>query len=60
MRLDWQNDLARAQFLFNAGKLAKSRSNRNIAHTKPVAAVQIVPIGMIEQNRKSLVKTVKP
>jgi hypothetical protein len=60
MRLDWHNDLACARFLFNAGKLAKSRSNRKIVHTKPVDAVQIVPFGMIEQNQKGLVESVKP
>ena len=39
MRLDRHNDPACARFLFNAGKLAKSRADRKIAHTKPVYAV---------------------
>jgi hypothetical protein len=47
MRLDWHNDLACKRFLFHAGKLAKSQSNLNIAHTKPVDSVPIVPFGTL-------------
>ena len=59
MHLDRDNDLACGD-PFYPGKLAKRGSHHNIADTKPVDSVEIVPFGAIERIRNSLVESEKP